>query len=189
MASLQFTSALRMWLPSLAGPQGLGISPDLFFGSLGNQFHPSIRQIANVSRHFISASNFARGIPKSNPLYSPCVKDRHAFDHTLRQSDYRQTANQSRERLNYCRFGTDPQRRQSALPIHSKRLHFGVHRVYNQRDHPGRSAMSLFGGMFGGGQKHPNLEQLSQSIHNNLGLQIGPPGEDVHGRDRRHDRP
>lgn len=39
--------------------------------------------------------------------------------------------------------------------------------------------MSLFGGMFGGGQKHPNLDQLSQSIHNNLGLQIGPPVEDV----------
>jgi hypothetical protein len=39
--------------------------------------------------------------------------------------------------------------------------------------------MSLFGGMFGGGQKHPNLDQLSQSIQNNLGLQIGPPGEDV----------
>jgi hypothetical protein len=33
--------------------------------------------------------------------------------------------------------------------------------------------------MFGGGQKHPNLDRLSQSIQNNLGLQIGPPGEDV----------
>jgi hypothetical protein len=33
--------------------------------------------------------------------------------------------------------------------------------------------------MFGGGQKHPNLDNLSQSIQNNLGLQIGPPGEDV----------
>jgi hypothetical protein len=33
--------------------------------------------------------------------------------------------------------------------------------------------------MFSGGQKHPNLDQLSQSIHNNLGLQIGPPAEDV----------
>jgi hypothetical protein len=33
--------------------------------------------------------------------------------------------------------------------------------------------------MFGGGQKHPNLDQLSQAIQNNLGLQIGPPGEDV----------
>ena len=39
--------------------------------------------------------------------------------------------------------------------------------------------MSLFGGMFGGGQKHPNLDPLSQSIQNNLGLHIGPPGEDV----------
>ena len=39
--------------------------------------------------------------------------------------------------------------------------------------------MSLLGGMFGGGQKHPNLDRLSQSIQNNLGLQIGPPGEDV----------
>lgn len=39
--------------------------------------------------------------------------------------------------------------------------------------------MALFGGMFGGGQKHPNFDRLSQSIHNNLGLQIGPPGEDV----------
>jgi len=39
--------------------------------------------------------------------------------------------------------------------------------------------MSLFGGMFGGGQKHPNLDQLSQAIQNNLGLQIGPPGGDV----------
>jgi hypothetical protein len=33
--------------------------------------------------------------------------------------------------------------------------------------------------MFGGSQKHPNLDQLSQFIHNNLGLHIGPPGEDV----------
>ena len=39
--------------------------------------------------------------------------------------------------------------------------------------------MSLFGGMFGGGQKHPNLEPLSQAIQNNLGLHIDPPGEDV----------
>ena len=39
--------------------------------------------------------------------------------------------------------------------------------------------MPLFGGMFGGGQKHPNLDNLSHSIQNNLGLQIGPPGEDV----------
>jgi hypothetical protein len=57
----------------LAGPQGLGIGPDLFFVSLDNQLHPSIRQIANVSRHFISASNFARGVPKPNPVHSPCV--------------------------------------------------------------------------------------------------------------------
>jgi hypothetical protein len=33
--------------------------------------------------------------------------------------------------------------------------------------------------MFGGAQKHPNLERLAQSIQNNLGLQIGPPEEDV----------
>jgi len=38
--------------------------------------------------------------------------------------------------------------------------------------------MSLFGGMFGA-QKHPNLDHLSQSIQNSLGLHIGPPGEDV----------
>jgi len=39
--------------------------------------------------------------------------------------------------------------------------------------------MALFGGMFSGGQKHPNLDQLSHSVQNNLGLQIAPPGEDV----------
>jgi hypothetical protein len=40
--------------------------------------------------------------------------------------------------------------------------------------------MALFGGMFGGGgQKHPNLDRLSQSIQNNLGLQIAPPSEDA----------
>ncbi|HVM61512.1 MAG TPA: hypothetical protein VMV72_11675 [Verrucomicrobiae bacterium] len=39
--------------------------------------------------------------------------------------------------------------------------------------------MALFGGMFSGGQKHPNFDQLSQSIQDNLGLQIDPPGEDV----------
>ena len=39
--------------------------------------------------------------------------------------------------------------------------------------------MPLFGGMFGGSQKHPNLDQLAQSIQNNLGLQIDPPGGDV----------
>jgi hypothetical protein len=33
--------------------------------------------------------------------------------------------------------------------------------------------------MFGGGQKHPNLDQISQAIQNNLGLHLGPPGEDV----------
>jgi hypothetical protein len=39
--------------------------------------------------------------------------------------------------------------------------------------------MALFGGMFGGGQKHPNFDRLSQSILNNLGLNISPPSEDV----------
>jgi hypothetical protein len=33
--------------------------------------------------------------------------------------------------------------------------------------------------MFGGGQKHPTFDRLSQSILNNLGLHIAPPGEDV----------
>jgi hypothetical protein len=40
--------------------------------------------------------------------------------------------------------------------------------------------MALFGGMFGGGgQKHPNLDQLSLAIHNGLNLQLAPPGDDV----------
>jgi hypothetical protein len=41
--------------------------------------------------------------------------------------------------------------------------------------------MALFGGMFGGSsvQKHPNLDQLSQAIHNCLNLQLAPPGDDV----------
>jgi len=39
--------------------------------------------------------------------------------------------------------------------------------------------MPLFGGMFGGSQKHPNLDQLAQCVQNNLGLQIGPPDQDV----------
>jgi len=40
--------------------------------------------------------------------------------------------------------------------------------------------MALFGGMFGGGgQKHPNLDQLSLAIHNSLNLQLTPPGDDV----------
>src|ERR1017187_2321445 len=40
--------------------------------------------------------------------------------------------------------------------------------------------MALFGGMFGGGgQKHPNLDQLSLAIHNCLNLQLAPPGDDV----------
>ena len=55
----------------LTGPQGLGICPDLFFGSLGNQLHPSIKQIANVSRHVISASNFTRGVPKPDSVHPP----------------------------------------------------------------------------------------------------------------------
>jgi hypothetical protein len=41
--------------------------------------------------------------------------------------------------------------------------------------------MALFGGMFGGGggQKHPNLDQLSLAIHNCLNLQLVPPGDEV----------
>ena len=39
--------------------------------------------------------------------------------------------------------------------------------------------MALFGGMFGGGQKHPNFDQLSLAIHNSLNLQLAPPGDDV----------
>jgi len=39
--------------------------------------------------------------------------------------------------------------------------------------------MALFGGMFGGGQKHLNLDQLSLAIHNSLNLQLAPPGDDV----------
>ena len=40
--------------------------------------------------------------------------------------------------------------------------------------------MALFGGMFGGGgQKHPNLDQLALAIHNTLNLQLAPPGDDV----------
>jgi hypothetical protein len=35
--------------------------------------------------------------------------------------------------------------------------------------------------LFGGGQKHPKLDQLSQIIHNSLGLQLAPPGDDVLG--------
>ena len=38
--------------------------------------------------------------------------------------------------------------------------------------------MSLFGGMFGG-QKHPNLDQLTLAIQNSLGVQLAPPGDDV----------
>jgi len=33
--------------------------------------------------------------------------------------------------------------------------------------------------MFGGGQKHPNLDRLSLAIQNSLGMQLGPPGDDV----------
>ena len=38
--------------------------------------------------------------------------------------------------------------------------------------------MAFFGGMFGG-QKHPNLDRLSQAIRNNLGLQLAAPTDDV----------
>lgn len=39
--------------------------------------------------------------------------------------------------------------------------------------------MALFGGMFGGGHKHPNLDRVSLAIQNGLGLLLGPPGDDV----------
>jgi hypothetical protein len=39
--------------------------------------------------------------------------------------------------------------------------------------------MALFGGMFGGGQKHPNLDRLSLAIQNSLGMRLSPPGDDV----------
>ena len=39
--------------------------------------------------------------------------------------------------------------------------------------------MALFGGMFGGAEKHPNLDRLSLAIHNSLGVQLGPPTDDV----------
>ena len=39
--------------------------------------------------------------------------------------------------------------------------------------------MALFGGMFGGGQKHPNLDQLTLAIHNSLNLQLTPPDTEV----------
>ena len=39
--------------------------------------------------------------------------------------------------------------------------------------------MALFGGMFGGGEKHPNLDQLSLAIHNTLNLQLAPPGDEI----------
>jgi hypothetical protein len=35
--------------------------------------------------------------------------------------------------------------------------------------------------LFGGGQKHPKLDQLSQIIHNSLGLRLAPPDGDVMG--------
>ena len=39
--------------------------------------------------------------------------------------------------------------------------------------------MALFGGMFGGAEKHPNFDRLSLAIHNSLGVQLGPPADDV----------
>ena len=39
--------------------------------------------------------------------------------------------------------------------------------------------MALFGGMFGGGQKHPNLDRLSLAIQTSLGLQLGPVGDEM----------
>ncbi len=39
--------------------------------------------------------------------------------------------------------------------------------------------MALFGGMFGGAEKHPNFDRLSLAVHNSLGVQLSPPGEDV----------
>jgi hypothetical protein len=38
--------------------------------------------------------------------------------------------------------------------------------------------MALFGGMFGS-EKHPKLDQLTQAIHDSLGLTLAPPGDDV----------
>jgi len=39
--------------------------------------------------------------------------------------------------------------------------------------------MALFGGMFGGGQKHPNLDRLTLAVQGSLGVQLTPPGDDV----------
>lgn len=39
--------------------------------------------------------------------------------------------------------------------------------------------MALFGGMFGGTAKHPNFDRLSLAVHNSLGVQLSPPGDDV----------
>jgi hypothetical protein len=39
--------------------------------------------------------------------------------------------------------------------------------------------MALFGGMFGGAQKHPNVDRLALAVHNSLGVQLIPPGDDL----------
>jgi len=39
--------------------------------------------------------------------------------------------------------------------------------------------MALFGGMFGGAEKHPNVDRLALAVHNSLGVQLIPPGDDV----------
>jgi len=39
--------------------------------------------------------------------------------------------------------------------------------------------MALFGGMFGGADKHPNLDRLSIAVLNSLGVQLSPPTDDV----------
>src|ERR1700733_13582146 len=40
--------------------------------------------------------------------------------------------------------------------------------------------MPLFGGMFsGGGNKHPNLDELSQAVHNCLNVNLTPPEPEV----------
>jgi hypothetical protein len=39
--------------------------------------------------------------------------------------------------------------------------------------------MALFGGMFGGAEKHQNFDRLSLAVHNSLGVQLSPPADDV----------
>jgi len=39
--------------------------------------------------------------------------------------------------------------------------------------------MALFGGMFGGAQKHPNLDRLTLAIRTSLGMELSPPGDEI----------